>query len=308
MTELNGKIVFSANDGIKGTEIWEHDPVTGTTGLVDDVNPNAAHSYPGNFTRFQDKLYFVAQDGTNGSSLFEYDGVNIGRIDINLTGAESVGASAVFRGDLYIAADDGSGDGRELFVTTDGVTFTLVQDINPIGSSAPYNFVNFNNNLVFVADNGTDGKELFEYDGTSVSMIDDINPTGSSFPQEYSSASILDGKLYFEANDGTFGSELHSYDGSTIIRVGDVRPGAATGGADDITAFDGKIYFEATDGNIGLEMWSYDEEEGLNLVADILPGSVSSQAEDYVVFNNTLYFTANSEVTTNQELWAYGYL
>jgi ELWxxDGT repeat protein len=62
---------------------------------------------------------------------------------------------------LFFTARDGS-HGRELW-TSDGTAggTSLVQDINPLGSSVPTSLKNFNGTLLFTANDGIHGRELW---------------------------------------------------------------------------------------------------------------------------------------------------
>ena len=75
----------------------------------------------------------------------------------------------------------------------------LVKDINPGGNSNPDQLVNVNGTLFFIADNGSDGLELWKSDGTEggTVMIKNINILGLSA----SSPSLLtavNGVLFLE--------------------------------------------------------------------------------------------------------------
>jgi ELWxxDGT repeat protein len=83
--------------------------------------------------------------------------------------------------------------------------------------------------LYFLADDGTNGYELWVTDGTETNtkMVKDINPSGSSEPYGFTP---MGGKLYFRASDGTNGYELWVTDGTELgtKMVKDIN----TGGAD----------------------------------------------------------------------------
>lgn len=131
LVEFNGKLYFSANDGVHGNELFVSDGTAEGTQLVADINPGennygySNNSSPGSFVEFNDKLYFSATDDVYGNELFVTDG------------------------------------------TTEGTQ--LVADINPgLGSygypnsSAPYELTVVGNELFFRADNGETGAELFK--------------------------------------------------------------------------------------------------------------------------------------------------
>ena len=87
-----------------------------------------------------------------------------------------------------------------------------VEDINPSGSSAPEELFALGDQLLFKANDGTTGVELWGADGNGAHQIADMNPSGSSNPNDFA-------KLGGEALFGAFatpepGTELYKTDGS----------------------------------------------------------------------------------------------
>ena len=69
LTELNGQLYFSADDGADGYELWKSDGTEAGTVMVEDLFPGTYYdqdsqsfrgysSYPGPFTKFNGELYF----------------------------------------------------------------------------------------------------------------------------------------------------------------------------------------------------------------------------------------------------------
>ena len=89
-TNFDGKLIFSANDGINGDELWISDGTAPGTTLLKDINPAQGYyyygtyypgpqsSYPGHFTAVGGTLYFAANDGTDGDELWKTDGTTAG--------------------------------------------------------------------------------------------------------------------------------------------------------------------------------------------------------------------------------------
>jgi ELWxxDGT repeat protein len=88
----------------------------------------------------------------------------------------------------------------------DGVSVTMVADINPSTSSTPKHLTAFGHTLYFQATDGPHGKELWQYNGITATMVADICTGGDSSPGGSDTPSGLvvygDG-LYFQATDGT---------------------------------------------------------------------------------------------------------
>src|SRR5947209_7839953 len=113
-----------------------------------------------------------------------------------------------------------------LFVTDGTSTGThLLKNITPDFSSS----VVIGDTAFFLANNGTNGTELWESNGTVAGtfMLADINPgAGGSFPAYLVN---VNGMLFFEANDGSHGTELWESDGTAAgtFMVTDIRPGTS---------------------------------------------------------------------------------
>jgi ELWxxDGT repeat protein len=192
--EFNGKLYFTADDGVHGDELFVSDGTTEGTQLMTDLYPGknsygfAYSSYPDNFVEFNGKLYFTANDGVHGDELFVSDGTPEGtQLVTDLYPGEnsygSINSSAPdslveFNGKLYFAADDGE-NGRELFVsdgTPEGTQ--LAADIRPgktndgiySYSSSPSELTVVGNELFFSADISQTGRELFKltFDNSSI--------------------------------------------------------------------------------------------------------------------------------------------
>jgi gliding motility-associated-like protein len=277
--------------------------VSQTVGIAYDVNPGTGSSLPYYLTIFEGKVFFNANDGSNGSELWVYDGTNATLLDIN---------------------PGPSGSNPE------------PRSVAPREET----FVTMGNFVYFIADNGTNGIELWRTDGTTVTMIADINPgAGSSEPKDLF---VWGDEIYFSADNGTNGYELYKTDGTTVTPFPEVRT-IPSGNANPhgFTPFNGELYFTTltdlghkickTDGltvtvvhdvssageftvlgnelffiadrltGEGRELFKTDGTT-LSLVADINPGASGSDARFFTVWGNEIYFVANNG-TNGYELW-----
>jgi ELWxxDGT repeat protein len=268
-TVTGPRIVFAGDDEVGGTELWVSDGTAAGTVLRADINPavNSTSgagigSSPSGFVTAGSMLYFSADDGLAGRELWAFDGTSVFQVADVAPGA--ISSSPVLLGavgsTLYFSANNGV-VGRELW-KTDGLTTALVSDILP-GSAA--SFVSRSaqafrpaavqgDNLLFAADDGQHGVELWASDGTAAgtTLVRDINTkTG-------------DGVV---ATDGS----------GTFIGV---------------AVIDGTIYFPADDGVHGTELWRRTGDEPPELVADIAPGAQSTILTNFTVSGGRLFFTA----------------
>jgi ELWxxDGT repeat protein len=70
LTASGGKLLFAANDGAHGDELWETDGTTAGSVLVADINPGPQGSDPQNLIDVNGTLFFTASDGTHGEQLW----------------------------------------------------------------------------------------------------------------------------------------------------------------------------------------------------------------------------------------------
>jgi ELWxxDGT repeat protein len=71
LTNVNGLLYFSAEDGVSGRELWQSDGTEAGTVMVQDINPGSAASDPQDLVAMNNKLYFSADDGVHGRELWD---------------------------------------------------------------------------------------------------------------------------------------------------------------------------------------------------------------------------------------------
>ena len=88
-TELNGVLLFSAEDSVNGAEIWTTDGTTAGTALLVDIYPGTfddfGETYPNSsnptgLTVFNGEVYFAADNGSSGRELWKTDGTADGTV------------------------------------------------------------------------------------------------------------------------------------------------------------------------------------------------------------------------------------
>lgn len=286
LTNVNGTLFFTANDGSHGRELWKSDGTSIGTVLIKDINPSFSESYQfpygtillpngsyaNDFVNVNGTLYFSANDGSTGYELWKSDGSDVGTVQI--------------------------------------------RDILPgPSSSLPSFLTNMNGTLFFSANDGTNGTELWKSNGSSAGtvLVNDIFP-GFQYPGgpglgSYPSAfTNVNGTLFFAANDGTNGTELWKSDGSSAgtVLIKDIRPGQLSSYPYRLTNVNGSLFFTALDGLRGDELWkSNGTNTGTEMFLEVMPGSAGSYPSQLVNMGGTLYFAANDGVH-GSELWTSG--
>ena len=181
----------------------------------------------------------------------------------------------------------------------------------PGGSMAELTAVG--NTLYFMANDGTNGVELWKSDGTASGtlMVKDINVGGSGFHWAHGgSLTAVGNTLFFHADDGIHGIELWKSDGtaSGTVMVKDINNGSydsiGTGSVTNFTAIGNTLYFQANDGYTihGNELWKSDgTASGTVMVKDIRSGPAASNPSHLTMVGSTLFFSANDGTST--KLW-----
>lgn len=276
LTNVEGTLFFTADDGEHGTELWKSDGTESGTVLVKDIfsgtypyysggtlvgdYPNASN--PDLFTELDGTLYFVAHDEEHGAELWRSDGTEAGTVLVK---------------DIQ-EGEEGAFTNQSMAVTLDGA-------------------------LLFTANDGVHGDELWRSDGTEAGtvLVKDIQEGSEGELSYFGGLTVLDGVLYFAADDGDVGKELWMSDGteSGTVLIADIN---ANTHDDDSTAkssypfyfqkVNGTLYFSALSDNSGRELWQSDgTAEGTVLVSDSVPGIESFHPNSLTAINGQLFFS-----------------
>jgi ELWxxDGT repeat protein len=117
---LDDLLLFPANDGVHGWELWASDGTEAGTELLLDIDPGGGWSRPTWLTPFAGEIFFGAEHPTSGRELWKSDGTPGGTVlllDIEPGGDWSVPSGFTAAGGrLYFTASTSS-EGHELWVT-----------------------------------------------------------------------------------------------------------------------------------------------------------------------------------------------
>ncbi|WP_426753522.1 ELWxxDGT repeat protein [Myxococcus sp. Y35] len=303
-------LVFSADDGVSGRELWASTAGTQRTARLKDLKPGASGSQPRDLTQVGPWVYFVADDGIHGAELWRTDGSAAGTKLVRDVRPGAVGSAPEFLtevdGALYFTADDGL-SGRALWRSdgTEKGTALVYAFLPGAGAQSLSQLTAWDKGLALVSSDASETvlwwvgpqgapRRLFSREGAGV--IFGLTAAGRH--------------LFFLLDPGTEVGELwvarKAPASAERVRV---FPGDYPS---DLTAMDDVLYFLAgandwygNPGDMmhGGELWRSDgSAAGTELVRDLWPGPQGSMPKELVVMDGVLYFSAD-DGARGRELW-----
>ncbi|MEA2559792.1 MAG: hypothetical protein QOH06_1296 [Acidobacteriota bacterium] len=184
-----------------------------------------------------------------------------------------------------------------LAIPAAGLEPYLVKDINTVGEPAgsdPSHLVTFRGAVLFFADDGVLGHELWRSDGTAAGTFQLSEAAGElGDPREYA----VTEQLYFFVSGNPIGDfpNLWVSDGTPAGTFRLTEPGVTVDRWPRVwIASQGVLYFRARDAEHGAELWRTDgTPAGTYLVADVRPGPEGSEIQELTAYRERAWFGAD---------------
>ncbi|NVJ21860.1 MULTISPECIES: ELWxxDGT repeat protein [Myxococcus] len=299
MAPSAGGMVFSVDDGVRGSEPWVSSGAPGAgTRLLKEIIPGAVGSHPTWFTTVGSRVFFAADDPVAGRELFVTDGTVGGTRRVKDIWPGAVGSFPnelfAFNGLLYFAAGDPT-HGRELWRSDGSAAGTfMVEDFEPgIEDSSPHRFtLGGDGSLYFLASYRGVITILLRSDGGP--GADEVFRMSSDHGFQLPLVAV-GSKLFFAVGVS------HSGGAMLMVTDGGAPPVMLRqfGMVGEMAGVGGRLLFSAAMGmdSDDMELWRSDgTASGTVLVEDILPGPMGSNPDHFTVLGNQLFFAADDGV------------
>lgn len=280
LVNLNGTVLFVADDNTNGDELWKSDGTDAGTVMVKDINTSGS-AYIDTLIVMNNTVYFSAL-----GALWKTNGTNAGTIALSQVSIVKntycpVGNTLFFVGydpayGYFLCKSDGTGAGTNIIKLFNQSKEEYKVHVKPVA---------FKNKVYFVATDSLKGTEIWSSDGTAAgtTVFADINKgTADAFPEQlYATAD----KLYFSAATDSFGKEVWVSDGSVsgTKRLTDLVAGAGSCNPHDFCTIGDSLFFIASTPATGDELW--------RLFTGCISAKVISNKATFCI-NDTVTFTA----------------
>ena len=297
-TVLGNQLLFVADDGVHGIELWKLDALGGTPALLKDTRPGPEGGANGRLTRVGDQVFFTVRYGSSTAvDLWRTDGTAAGtiRLTFNHITPDNL---VEFNGRLYFIArlngdyEDWSSDGTVAGTApvTKFAEFGLSQHV-------PSKLTVHGDRIFFAY-----GSQLWSTDGTWLGAAFVVNAAPEEPTFSLVNLTSAGRYLFFSAWNGLWRS-----DGTTAgsirlkqIQHDSARPYYQSGFA----AAGERIFFRGYDAEHGYELWTSDGTvEGTKMVVDAMPGDAHSSLSSMTSFNGRVFYSFTT-TDGSSGLWA----
>ncbi len=293
-TKADGKLWFSAIDGVSNSRLWQYDPDTELVSRIDYISPDEIYPNINFLYHFDGRLYFSGTVSGKGAELYVYDITTNTLLDIPEIypgpASSSPGPFIAFDDKIYFPARTAA-TGRELWVFNPAdSSVELLHDFVEDGNGNPSGIFILDDIMYITANDAvTQERNLYSYetDG-SVTEIAGLDFGGN--PNYLNILSVADNRIFLYGRDLEHGTELFSYTpGSDSIELAaDINQTTIGSFPYQFTEYNGKLYFGAEEPLLGREVWVYNPANGQTDLLTSAPGNTSPYG--FTVLDDKLFF------------------
>ena len=202
---IDGELFFTTTNASRDRELWVSGGTELNTSQLVDINPTTDNADVSDLVAFNTDLYFVANDGVNGEAIWKADtvaGTAQLYADVSPTSTDKISKLTVFSTftERIVFYNNSLGTEGGVYITNGVNPVTQLSDRRPVVLDEEGTmFVVVDNFIYFVADDGSNGNELWKTDGFGqATMVEDLIPGAvSSDPYDLTA---FEGNLYFSAD------------------------------------------------------------------------------------------------------------
>ncbi|NRD49030.1 ELWxxDGT repeat protein [Corallococcus exiguus] len=288
-------VLFPADDGAHGLELWRTDGTGAGTRMVSDVTPAQRQGDAAGMQAFDDWLLLGAPTGSGSTVVWRSDGTAAGTQEL----APAMGSSSRFPamapfGDRLLIAR-----GERLWMT-DGTAAGTVLFKDLPGSGAYGRVIQLPNQVgMFIGSTPFQTVGLWRTDGTEAGT----HLTSPSV-ENARNLGVSNGKAYLTGLYSTLANELYVSDGTPggTVFLKDIWAGSKSSEPAGFTPLGAMTLFAADDGVVGRELWKTDgTPAGTMRLADLNPGASSSFPSSLSALGGRVVFWA---LTPTTRLWS----
>jgi ELWxxDGT repeat protein len=199
LTDVNGVLYFSANNGSSGFEPFRSEGTSATTSLVANINGGNASSNPSGFMQAGSLVYFSAFDSDTGVELYVTDGTSAGTslvsdLQAGISPSDPVPLGVVSGDRILVAATGNGTQDRELWMAGGAISgLAQVLDMNPgeFFGSFPSDLIPNGSAYLFVGNDGLSGRELYQLEEFDAEVEEVIIDDGSSQRSTISQVQVI---------------------------------------------------------------------------------------------------------------------
>ena len=203
--EVSSSLLFTANDGYSGREVWFTDGES--TRQAEDIHSGIAWSNPGQFTTRGSQTYFTASDGTVGNELWVAYGTSVSLVsDITQGSGGSFPKNLVESESYLYFTTQVPGYRQAVLYRTQG-TDSTTKPLTAMPSGNPQRLTTLGDDVLFLDQLYDSGYEWFKYSSvTGITKVKEINNGGvgagiTTAPDTVQIFKFED-HVFFAANDG----------------------------------------------------------------------------------------------------------